>query len=142
MIILIDALAVIVLILGWWIALSSYPHLPEKIPVHFGITGQPDGWGGKWMIFLLPAIATMILVFEYSTFKYGIVKTNRPVPEAAMVPLRLLMLELSVIFTYGVWRMSEVAFGRASGLGVWFLPVTVIVLLATSAWMWLAGRGN
>jgi hypothetical protein len=36
-----------------------------------------------------------------------------------------------VIFTYITWRMSEVAFGRAKGLGGWFLPVTLIAVLAT-----------
>ena len=30
-----------------------YPGLPDRIPIHFGIDGQPDGWGDKWMLLLL-----------------------------------------------------------------------------------------
>jgi len=44
---MIDALSIVVLILGWWIALSVYPRLPERVPVHFGLTGKADWWGGR-----------------------------------------------------------------------------------------------
>lgn len=142
MIVLIDSLAIVVLILGWWIAFSSYPRLPETIPIHFGFSGEANGWGRRWVIFLLPVIATTIFTVEYLAFNHGIVRASRPVPEAAKVPMHVLMLELSVIFTYITWRTTEVAFGRARGLGVWFLPATLIAVFATSGWMWLAGRGN
>jgi uncharacterized membrane protein len=36
---LIDALSVVVLILGWRLALSVYSRLPERVPVHFGLNG-------------------------------------------------------------------------------------------------------
>jgi uncharacterized membrane protein len=57
MTVMIDSLSVVVLILGWWIALSVYPRLPEKVPVHFGCTSEANRWGGRWMIFLTPLIA-------------------------------------------------------------------------------------
>jgi uncharacterized membrane protein len=142
MIILIDSLAIVVLILGWWIAFGNYPQLPETIPAHFGLSGEADGWGRRWMIFLLPAIGTVIFTIEYLVFNFGMVRASRPVPEAAKIPLHLLLLELTVIFTYVTWRMSENAFGRVRGLGVWFLPVTLLAVFATCGWMWLAGRGN
>jgi hypothetical protein len=116
--------------------------LPETIPIHFGFSGEADSWGRRWMIFLLPVIATFILAIEYLAFNYGVIRANRPVPESAKVPMHLLMLELSAIFTYITWRTTEVAFGRARGLGVWFLPVMLFVVLSTCGWMWLAGRGN
>jgi len=142
MILLIDSLAIIVLILGWWIAYGSYPRLPETIPVHFGLSGEADGWGRRWMIFLLPIISTMIFTIQYLVFNYGMVSASKPVPEAARVPLHLLLLEMAVIFTYVTWRMSEHSFGRARGLGVWFLPATLLAIFATCGWMALAGRGH
>lgn len=142
MIILIDSLAVIILILGWWSAFSSYPRLPDKIPVHFGITGQADGWGGRWMIFLLPVIGAVIFIFNFWLFNYGAEMGGRPIPPAARPAMHVLLLELSVIFTYITWRMSENAFGRARGLGVWFLPVTLLAIFATCGWIILVARGN
>ncbi|MGE0128790.1 MAG: DUF1648 domain-containing protein [Blastocatellales bacterium] len=142
MMILIDSLAAIVVILGWWIAFSSYPRLPEKIPVHFGFTGKADQWGGRWMIFLMPLIATAIFALDYWIFAYASPGSSKPIPPQMQAPLHLLLLELAVLFTYITWRMSEVAFGRARGLGVWFLPVTLLAIFGSCGWIILAGRGN
>lgn len=30
---------------GWFV----YPHLPPRIPVHWGLNGQPNGYGPPWM---------------------------------------------------------------------------------------------
>jgi hypothetical protein len=139
---LIDALSVAVLILGWWVALSVYPRLPEQVPVHFGLTGEADRWGRRWMIFLIPLVSTVIIALDYWLFEYVSPGSPRPIPPEMRTPLHLLLLELSVIFTYIAWRMSEVAFGRARGLGGWFLPVTLITLFATCGWMWVLGRGH
>ena len=138
----IDALTVVVLILGWWIALSVYPRLPERVPVHFGLAGEADRWGGRWMIFLIPMISTMIFALDYWIFQYASPRSPKPIPPEMRTPLHLLLLELSVIFAYITWRMSEVAFGRARGLGGWFLPTTLIAVVATCGWMWVLGRGH
>lgn len=47
----------------WWRALAWYPHLPDKIPMHFNGSGLPDRWddrGPAW--FLLPGMSTALLV--------------------------------------------------------------------------------
>lgn len=142
MTILIDSLSIVVLLLGWWIALNVYPRLPERIPVHFGLTGEADRWGSRWMIFLMPAIGAMVLTLDYWIFEYLSPRGTKPIPAEVKTPLHLLLLQLSVIFTYITWRMSEVAFGRARGLGGWFLPVTLLVILGTCVWMWVLERGH
>jgi uncharacterized protein DUF1648 len=139
---LIDALSVVVLILGWALALSVYPRLPERVPVHFGLRGEADRWGGRWMIFLIPIVSTSIVALDYWIFEYVSPGSPRPIPPETRTPLHLLLLELSVIFTYITWRMSEVAFGRARGLGGWFLPVALIAVFATCGWMLVLGRGH
>jgi Domain of unknown function (DUF1648) len=137
---LIDALSVAVLILGWGLALSVYPRLPEMVPVHFGLRGEADRWGGRWMIFMIPLVSTAIVALDYWIFEYVSPGSPRPIPPEMRTPLHLLLLELSVIFTYITWRMSEVAFGRARGLGGWFLPVALIAVFATCGWMLVLGR--
>ena len=45
-------------------SLVVYPQLPERIPIHWNIHGQVDGYGGPGWIFLTPAImAGMLLLF-------------------------------------------------------------------------------
>jgi uncharacterized membrane protein len=35
---------------------SKYPGLPDRIPVHFGISGAPDRWGAKPEIFIMVGV--------------------------------------------------------------------------------------
>jgi hypothetical protein len=135
---LLDSVALIILVLSWWVAISSYPRLPDSIPVHFGVTGDADRWGGRWMIFLTPAIATTIIAVDWFIFT-RLSGTSR-MPATLLLPLHLLLLELTLLFTYVTWRMTEVAFGRAKGLGLWFLPVVLLAVFSTSAWMIVAGK--
>jgi len=48
----------------WVISVAAYGALPEKIPVHFGFSGQPDAWAQKSIhtFFLLPAINVVMVV--------------------------------------------------------------------------------
>lgn len=140
MIALLDSVALIVLMLGWWVAASSYPRLPDSIPVHFGVSGDADRWGGRWMIFLTPAIATTIFAVDWFIFT-RLAGTSR-MPGTMLLPLHLLLLELVLLFTYITWRMTEVAFGRAKGLGMWFLPVVLLAVFGTAAWMIVAGKAH
>ena len=139
MTILIDATAIILLILSWWIAASSYPHLPAVIPSHFNLKGVADGWAGRWTIFLLPSIATFI--YGLNTWVFSRAAVHQQVPDAVSLPLHLLKLELAGVFAYLTWQICEVAFGRAERLSRWFLPVTVLVLGLTGVWLSLAKKG-
>ena len=37
-----------------------WPDLPERIPTHYGLNGQADGWGGKGTVLLLPIVGVLI----------------------------------------------------------------------------------
>jgi uncharacterized membrane protein len=42
-----------------------YPGLPERIPTHWNIKGEVDGYGGKWTLFLFPIMMVPMLVLFY-----------------------------------------------------------------------------
>lgn len=42
-----------------------YPSLPDRIPTHWNIEGKVDGYGGKWTLFLFPALMVGMLVLFY-----------------------------------------------------------------------------
>lgn len=53
-------------ILGWatlaWLLISfatSWPSLPETVAVHFDLAGDPDRYGDKNILWLLPVVGTM-----------------------------------------------------------------------------------
>ncbi|GAC1464595.1 MAG: hypothetical protein NVSMB70_10610 [Chamaesiphon sp.] len=39
------------------IAVHAWFVLPDIIPIHFGISGQPNGWGSKATLWMLPILA-------------------------------------------------------------------------------------
>jgi uncharacterized membrane protein len=141
MLMVLDSFCGVLLILSWWLALAVYARLPDTIPVHFDLSGEPDAWGGKLMVFLLPAVQAILLAIQFVVFYVVAGRESKPMPEAMKLPLHLLMLELQALFTWLTWRTTETAFGRAQSLGVWFLPVTLLVILATVGWMLVAGNG-
>jgi uncharacterized membrane protein len=51
------------IIAGVWIfSIAVYSHLPEQMPVHWGISGEPNRYGSRVEgAFLMPAVMTVIL---------------------------------------------------------------------------------
>jgi uncharacterized membrane protein len=145
--------SVISLIALWAIALSSWPTLPETIPIHFGLTGKPDGWGTKGLVFFVPGAATLL---------YALVTSAPLFPEkpaiAAMPPdlkaryqmltrrlLFAIKAETLFAFLYLGCAVVRVAKGEMESLGVWFAPAMLGTIFGTIAIHFIAlkpGRGN
>jgi uncharacterized membrane protein len=60
-----DVLNVVFLALTTYTVLSAYPRLPDRIPVHFNIAGDPDRWGGKSEILILVAVVWGLNILLY-----------------------------------------------------------------------------
>lgn len=56
------AIAIALTLLAWGVSAAVYPQLPEKVPTHWNIRGEIDGYGAKqWAAFLSPAIMVALL---------------------------------------------------------------------------------
>jgi len=80
----------------WWRALSWWPQLPPRIPVHFNAAGEPDGWAGRSVVawFLAPAIM-LFLCALLGAIALWIDSLARTSPELVNVPHKSLFLRLS-----------------------------------------------
>ncbi|ASQ90690.1 hypothetical protein CHL67_06905 [Prosthecochloris sp. GSB1] len=47
-------------------ALYYYSILPDRMPTHFGFSGEPDAWGSKTVFFLWYFIATVVLAVSHT----------------------------------------------------------------------------
>lgn len=128
-------------ILGWliigstWIWLAiNYNHLPETIPTHYNTSGQVDGFGSKSTIFILPFISTILFtgmtvlnkyphIFNYPT-KITEENAARQYTNATRM-IRFLKLDIVIVFGYSIFQTIQNANGKAEGLGIWFLPITL-----------------
>jgi uncharacterized membrane protein len=67
-----NKLTSLLLVLGliaipFFYAYYLYPNLPNKIPIHFNLQGEVDGWGSRESIFLMPFVMGLVSVFVFFT---------------------------------------------------------------------------
>lgn len=80
----------------WAFSLWSVGRLPERVPVHWNLQGQVDGWGSPLSAaLLLPALSTgaylLILAFDWGRMDF---KAARAMSPATTRQVRLLLLLL------------------------------------------------
>ncbi len=140
--IVIESICILSLLGAALFMLLNYSDLPNRIPSHFGASGEVDGWGGKGSLIVL-LIANIGLyvpltvlgrfphIFNYiceitednAKFQY----TN------ARTLIRLTKTEISLVLSYLLWASILVAKGKAEGIGIAFLPIFLIVIFGTLA---------
>jgi uncharacterized membrane protein len=49
---------------------SWYPRLPERVPMHFNMAGQPDRWGGRGAIVMLFVVPLAMTAVFYLLIRY------------------------------------------------------------------------
>ncbi|HZG24209.1 MAG TPA: DUF1648 domain-containing protein [Chitinophagaceae bacterium] len=120
----------LILIFLWaWVSIH-YLKLPKVIPIHFNVEGQISNYGNKLVIFILPAIATMIFTIMTILNRYPYL-FNYPIAinsENALRQytnstrmIRYLKLSVVTIFTLIVLFTNRAATGRSTEPGWWFL---------------------
>ena len=131
-------------LLGWGVLLAlwvwtgtSYSSLPDTIPTHFNAAGEADGFGRKASIVSLPVVASLLYI--------GLTLLNRvphsfnfptPVTQDNALPqytnatrmIRYLKLILVLVFAGISYQTIQQANGTGEGLGLWFLPLTLVLI--------------
>ncbi len=133
---LIETVSVIILLIIFFLPQYYYNDLPAKIPIHFNISGQPDNYADKVLIWLLPFIS----LFFYLGFTilermphilnypvYSKLDKNKEQNKIAVRILRFLLLVVLASFLFLVYGTINVALQQWKGIGS--MPVIIIVLL-------------
>lgn len=99
---------------------ANYAQLPDRVPIHFGFRGQPDSWGPRPMIWLLPVCS--LVAFG---MLFGLGFAAREVP----LLLALMNLEMTALFAVLTREQIQVALGIRSRLGptMWLLMGLLVV---------------
>jgi uncharacterized membrane protein len=122
------AIALVVLATG--ASVWVYPSLPERIPTHWNIKGEVDGYGSKqWSVFLMPVFMIGMLILFYFlpalSPKQFQVDTFRPTYLYIMVVVTALFAYLHLLILYAVWqsamRKQEFDLGRPLIAGIFLM---------------------
>jgi len=118
------------------IVLTNYSATPESIPMHFNGRGDPDSWGPKGGLLLLPGIALALFVgltvatrlpSRFLNIPIAMAEKNAPAHYAlARTLLRMGKVYALALFSYITWAQVQTALGQRAGLGGGFLPVTLV----------------
>lgn len=115
-----------------------YPGLPDRIPIHFGIDGTPDGWGEKWVLLLLLGITVgMYALLRFITtigpdkYTYSTPLTPQNRGKQFQLSRQLIFMinaGTMILFLIISWAIIQTAKGNWNGLGSWFWVVLVVLI--------------
>lgn len=131
-------LFMIILAAKFWI------DLPERIPVHYNARGEPDGYGPKSMIWILPSV-TLILYIGLTIlnrfphiFNYPVKVTAENAERLFTLgtrTIRLVKAVVIIIFAFISFRSVRIALGDDHGLGSFMIPVFMIAMAVIIGFM-------
>ncbi len=136
----IDILNVFILLFTIALPIFYFSDLPALIPKHFNIAGIPDSFGTKNIIIILPIISiffyiglTLLRRFPH-IFNYpSEITEENAISQYSIAAkmLRFLLLILISAFAYITFATIQTALHNSKGLGYFFIPVFVSLLILT-----------
>jgi uncharacterized membrane protein len=123
-------------------AIHGAPPLPARIPAHFDAAGNINGWGDAQTLWLLPIVATGVVVlltvisFFPQTFNYPVRVTpeNRSRLEAiALSVMAWLKVELACLFLWIQYVIIRSARSGRSELSPLLMVLAIALIFATVA---------
>jgi uncharacterized membrane protein len=134
---LLNALALLLIIGQFALVIGYYFQLPESIPVHFGMGGKPDRWGGRMQLFVAPVLATFIFLLFWAIRQIPADFYNMPpaiTPEIRDRQIRnshemMAMLSFSamIFMIWTLWNWLQAAL-RTDPMNNKAVPVVFLVL--------------
>lgn len=120
--------------------LSYYGDMPDTIPTHFNAAGEPDGFGPKstiWWSIALGAVAFLVLAWlsrQPHRLNYPKKLTPENTPRQYLLAsrmLRVMNLQIALIFFYVAYSMLATSLNWAESLGAIFIPAVLVSVFAT-----------
>ena len=143
----IEVAGLMVLAFLYWItysALNGAERLPDRIPTHFDISGQPNAWGSPNFLWLLPVIGTGLYLlmtalasirFRSYNLPVRVTEANLPfIQDQTAVMVAWIKFEVLSLFTYIQWAIISGARVGEFHLSPAMIPVFLVVVFGTVGW--------
>ncbi len=138
---LLEISGISLLIILWILTAYNYFQSPDTVAIHFNLSGKPDGYGSKETLLLIPIIPTIIYlgltklnkyphIYNYTT-KITAENAKRQYTIATRM-IRILKVSVVLIFTIVILSTLLITAERFNGLGIWFLPFIISILIVPS----------
>lgn len=143
---LLEAISLVALATLLWMtaaALYGAGHLPDKIPTHFDLAGNPNAWGPAQMLLLLPAVGiflylTISLVSRFpGSFNYPVrvsAQNRARLQSIAMNMVAFLKAETICLFALLQYYTLQAARSSRLGLPPFLMLSAIAVIFVTMGW--------
>jgi uncharacterized membrane protein len=135
-----EVIALVGLVFSAVVVADFYSRLPELIATHFNAEGMANGFGARGTLWALVGIALFLyLTLSVINFVPRVVNVKRQLAQQrervalaeSMALMGWVKAEVCWMFAYICLAMVRNGMGLQVGLGWWFLPVTLVVVLGT-----------
>ena len=146
---ILDFLVLGALCFYWVSVINVYPTLPDLIPTHFGLDGIPDTFGSRNSIFLLPIIATVLVIlmttlsFMPHLFSYPVrVDRTNAQKQYSMAVSYLLLTQLIVIILFILidYHTVLVVFDKGNKINPYCIPFLIVALFIPSVFHYFRSK--
>jgi len=135
---MVESIGWLALIFLWVLTILNYSKMPETVPIHFNAAGEANGYGNKASIFILPVTGLVLFIgmtilnrFPH-IFNYPVNITKENAERQYLNATRTIRyLKSIIVFTFLIieYQTIQTVSGKSDGLGVWFFPVTMGLIL-------------
>ncbi|PZR59666.1 MAG: hypothetical protein DLM50_00720 [Candidatus Meridianibacter frigidus] len=135
-----QAAALAALLAIFLITALGYGRLPQTVATHFDLAGNPNAWGSKGSVLLLPIVTLVLwgllgavskLPVRYWNFPVRVMERNLPRQiELTLTLISTLKLEIMLTMLYLQWAVIAGARGNFT-LSPLFLPLDLFAIYGT-----------
>ncbi|HMG86300.1 MAG TPA: DUF1648 domain-containing protein [Terracidiphilus sp.] len=125
-------------------ALNGPERLPDRIPTHFDISGQPNAWGAPGFLWFLPLVGTglYMLLTVLGSIRYRrynlpvrVTEANLPfIQDQTIIMVAWIKCEMLCLFAYLEWSIIQSARNGTFRLSPMLIPVFLVVIFSTVGW--------
>ena len=135
---IIESLGIIALVCLLTAPIYFYNILPDNIPIHYNIHGQPDAYESKQMIWLLPLIGLLLYIGMTllnkipHLFNYPTKVTSENAERLYRIGTRTVVVFKvisTLIFAYLNFKTINIGLSQSTRLGVLFTPTVVLIII-------------
>ena len=111
-------------------SILNYNVLPDEIPIHFDMKGEPNNYGGRQTILILPIISFLLYVGMFllnkvpHVFNYLVEITEENVYKQYKLATKLMRSINTIIalfFCYLTYKLIGIASGESENLSIWIM---------------------
>jgi len=134
--IVLECISIVLVVLMWLYLLTEYPNLPDIVASHFNAKGEPNDYGSKTFILILPSIATLMYLGLFVLNRYphlhnymvNITENNALKNYRFSTRIvRIFSTLIMVLLAYITFQIVEGAKNQTFLLGSSFLPIVISV---------------